>query len=116
MNLNFNLENIYVAKEPIDFRKGINRLAAFAADQFGINPCDKSLYIFTNRQKNRIKCLYYDGTGYWIFYKTLHSGHFDWNMNGEGLVSLSQEQLEWLLGGLNIDTGQVFKEFYPLYV
>lgn len=116
MNLAFDLKAIFIAKDPVDFRKGVHSLAQFVTDSFGINPCDRSLYIFTNSAKNRIKCIYYDGTGFWMFYKVLNSGHFDWRMEGDGLVSISEEQLGWLLDGLCIDTGTVFKQFDPIYV
>lgn len=116
MNLSFDISGIYIAKEPIDFRKGINTLCQYAADQFGINPCDQSLYIFTNRHKDRIKCLFYDGTGFWMFSKILNEGHFDWRMEGDGMVSVTEQQLMWLLNGLCVDTGTVFKKSYPIYV
>ena len=108
MNLEFSLKSIYIAKEPIDFRKGVHSLVQLASASFDADPCDESLYIFTNSAKNKLKCLYYDGTGFWMFYKALNSGHFDWRMEGEDLVSITETQLHWLLDGLNIDTGTVF--------
>ncbi len=108
-------KNIFIAKDPIDFRKGMGSLAIVIQDAFDENPYDESLFIFTNRSKDRIKCFYYDGTGTWMFYKVLNSGHFDWRMNDEGLVSISPEQLRWLLDGLNLETGTVYKKTTPLY-
>lgn len=114
MNLSFQPASIYVSKEPVDLRKGVESLAAIAADFFGVNPHDQSLYIFTNKAHNRLKCLFYDGTGFWMFYRKLNSGHFNWKMTGEGLVSLNEEQLSWLLKGLSADTGTIFPECHPL--
>lgn len=116
MNINFEALNIYVIKSPVDFRKGPESLVAIVNDTCEADPYDHSLYIFTNRAKNKLKCVLYDGTGLWMFYKKLNSGHFNWTMQQSGLVSLRQEQLEWLLSGLCIDTGKVFSEFQPLYV
>lgn len=113
MNLNF--ENIYLARDPIDFRCGTNTLCALIADRFGMNPADKSLYIFTNHRRDRIKCIYYDGTGFWMFYKILNEGHFNWDIDGSDTVSITPVQLDWLLAGLNIYTGTVFKEYAPKY-
>lgn len=64
MNLSFNLDGIYIAKEPIDFRAGIRRLSYIVADTFGADPCSQALYTFINRSKSKLKCLYYDGTGF----------------------------------------------------
>ncbi|UNT92589.1 IS66 family insertion sequence element accessory protein TnpB [Allobaculum sp. Allo2] len=73
----------------------------------------ESKFSFTNRSKGRIKCLYYDGTGTWLFYKVLNSGHFDWRITGDGIVSITSQQLNWLLDGLNMETGKVYKKTTP---
>ncbi len=116
MELPFTINEIYIVKKPVDFRKGINGLLKIINDQYDRNPCDGALYIFTSRAKDRIKCVYYDGTGSWLFYKILNSGRFDWNMEGQDLISVTPEQLGWLLQGLCIDTGSVFKKFTPAFV
>ncbi len=88
---------IYILKKPVDFRKGINGLLKIINDQYDMNPCDGAIYIFTSRAKDRIKCVYYDGTGSWLFYKILNSGRFDWYIEGQDLISVTPEQLGWLL-------------------
>ena len=116
MESKFSFTNIYIAKDPIDFRKGMGGLAALVQDQFKLSPFDESLFIFTNRSKDRIKCLYYDGTGTWLFYKVLNSGHFDWRITGDGIVSVTSQQMNWLLDGLNMETGKVYKKTTPLFL
>lgn len=51
-----------------------------------------------------------------MFYKTLNEGHFNWNMEGENLVSITEEQLNWLLSGLCVDTGTVFIQSHPALI
>ena len=116
MKMKLQYDSIYVASEPIDFRYGINTLSAYVADQFDLDPASKSLFIFTNHRKDRIKCLLYDGTGFWMLYRILNSGRFNWTMNESGAVSITAQQLKWLLSGLSIDNGTVFREYTPLYV
>lgn len=115
MNVSFTVAAVYVCTQPVDLRKGVDSLADFTADQFGIDPHDHSLYIFTNRAHNRLKCLLYDGTSYWMFYRKLNSGRFNWNLPGEGLISLSEQQYEWLMAELSVESGTVFPNFKPVY-
>lgn len=115
MNLDFNVKDIFLAKDPIDFRAGINTLIHLISDSLGSDPYSESLYIFMNRHKDRIKCLYYDGTGFWMFYKVLNSGRFSWTAKDGDTVAISREQLDWLLSGLNVDSGAVFQKTYPIF-
>lgn len=115
MKLKFSLDSVYIASEPVDFRKGIQTLSDLVADQFDRLPTDKSLYIFTNRRQDRIKCLYYDGTGFWLLYKVLNEGSFNWHVSADGLISITRKQLDWLLSGLSIESGTVFRDHAPLY-
>lgn len=115
MKLKINCSAVYIASKPIDFRCGINTLSALITDHFTFDPYDKSLYIFTNNRRDRIKCLLYDGTGFWLLYKVLNEGRFSWTVNREGMVSITSEQLEWLLSGLSVDSGTVFREYHPQY-
>lgn len=51
-----------------------------------------------------------------MLYRILNSGSFNWTMNESGAVSITAQQLKWLLSGLSIDNGTVFREYTPLYV
>jgi transposase len=57
---------IFVATEPVDFRKGIDGLAAVCRRALGDNPLSGALYVFRNRTGTTLKILCYDGQGYWL--------------------------------------------------
>ena len=61
---------VFVAVEPCDMRKGFTGLHAMASERLGEDPRQGALFVFTNRRHNRIKILYFDGTGLWVMTKT----------------------------------------------
>ena len=69
---------IFVALEAIDFRKGIDGLAAACRGSLQHDPFSGTLFIFRNRQRNALKILVYDGQGFWLFTKRLSKGKFHW--------------------------------------
>ena len=80
MHLFEKINHIYIQVEPCDLRKGIDGYAALVNSEFNMDSMDSnSLYIFCNRNHNKLKCLYYDGTGFWLLYKRLESGTFKWS-------------------------------------
>ncbi len=96
--------NIYMAAGATDLRKGIDGYAQIVQASFHRSPMDKSLYIFCNRDHNKIKCLYWDGSGFWLLYKRLEKGHFKWKRSADGgICQISEKQLGWLLDGLKVD-------------
>jgi transposase len=69
---------IFLATQPVDFRKGIDGLAAVCRQMLGANPLEGAIYVFRNRTGTALKLLLYDGQGYWIMMKRLSQGHFAW--------------------------------------
>ena len=69
---------IFVALAPVDFRKGIDGLAALCRRAFGHNPLDGAIYVFRNRRGTTLKLLCYDGQGYWLCTKRLSTGRLHW--------------------------------------
>jgi transposase len=63
---------IFLALEPVDFRKGIDRLAAVCRQALAENPLSGALYVFRNRAGTTLKILCYDGQGYWLS-RTVHN-------------------------------------------
>lgn len=57
---------MFVYAKPADMRKGCHRLAAIVREEFHANPQDGSLFLFFNKRRDRLKILYFDGTGYWV--------------------------------------------------
>ena len=118
MNLFEKISHIYIQVEPCDLRKGIDGYAALVNSEFNLDPMDSnSLYIFCNRNHNKLKCLYYDGTGFWLLYKRLESGTFKWSKSAdEKFLEISEQQLKWLLEGLKMEQKPAFKESRKMYV
>ena len=95
---------IYVAVGSTDMRKGFEGLYGLVRDQLGLDPLSGHLCLFCNKGRNRLKVLYWDGSGLWICAKRLERGRFSWPSEGEqsARVTLSQEELSLLLGGIDL--------------
>jgi transposase len=97
---------IYLAVEPLDMRKHFDGLWAAAEQQLGENPRDGALFVFTNKERNRLKMLYWDGTGVWIFAKRLEKGRFSWPIGSSSKkLSLTSEALTMMIGGIDLKDG-----------
>ena len=95
---------IYVAVGSTDMRKGFEGLYGLVRDQLGLDPLSGHFCLFCNKGRNRLKVLYWDGSGLWICAKRLERGRFSWPSEGEqsARVTLSQEELSLLLGGIDL--------------
>ncbi len=90
---------IKVAVEPVDFRKGIDGLAAVCRQVLTSDPFSGGVFVFRNKRKTVIKILCYDGQGFGLFQKRLSRGHFSWWPEREGSVveKLAVHELQLLL-------------------
>jgi transposase len=95
---------VFLALGSTDMRKGYEGLYGLVSSQLREDPLSGHLFVFANRQRNRIKILYWDGSGLWICAKRLESGRFSWPTEGdpEGKVRLSGAELAMLLGGIDL--------------
>lgn len=96
---------IFVAVEPCDMRKGFNGLHAMASERLNEDPRQGALFVFTNRRHNRIKILYFDGTGLWVMTKRLEQGTFSWPRMiepGPAKLSIRPEALAMLTDGVDL--------------
>jgi transposase len=95
---------IYLAAGSTDLRKSFEGLSDLVTHQFKEDPLSGHLYVFANRRKNRIKVLYFDGTGAWVCAKRLSQGCFAWPKTTEpGALRIVAEELTLLLGGIDLD-------------
>lgn len=105
---------IYLASTHIDFRKGIDGIAAICRNQLNINPLDGAIFLFYNRAKNAIKVLAYDGQGFWLCSKRLSNGSFIWrthirkNINSNQPLTATQICYRTLLVLINNGAGIKF--------
>ena len=101
---------IYLALEPQDMRKSFNGLYAAAEEQLGEDPRNGALFVFCNKRRNRIKTLYFDGTGLWVSAKRLEAGTFSWpqpSRGGQKKLKLAPEALQLLLDGVDLRGAQL---------
>ena len=92
-------EKIWIYSESIDFRKQINGLVEMVMESEK-QPDDGSIYIFRNRQRNRIKLLLWDRNGYFMGLKRLERGKFDFPENRSGTIGVTKEEMMDLISGM----------------
>lgn len=102
--LNFTGKRVYLACGKTDMRKQINGLAELVTNSFCLDPFNAAIFVFCNKNRDRIKILEWDGDGYWLYFKRLEKGRFRWPGEGtEATILLSGEELEILLGGAKVE-------------
>lgn len=97
---------VYLASGSTDLRKSIDGLAALVQEGFGLDPFSPSLFVFCNRQRDKLKILYWDLNGFWLFYRRLERGAFRWPTGKEDVMTVTSRELRWLLDGLSLDQQQ----------
>jgi len=99
---------VYLACGSTDLRKSIDGLAALVSPAFELDPLAGSLFVFCNKDRDKLKILYWDHNGFWLYYRRLERGRFRWpkpQQSGEPLA-ITRRQLQWLLDGLTLVNGQ----------
>lgn len=92
---------VLVATKPVDFRKQADGLAALVAEALAADPFSGTIYVFRSKRTDRVKLLWWDGTGVCLMTKRLESGPFRWPPIEDGTIRLSAAQLSTLLEGLD---------------
>jgi transposase len=99
---------IFVATAPYDLRANFNGLWTAAQQQLGEDPKSGALFVFGNRRRNRIKILYFDGTGTCVLAKRLEQGTFRWPQSAaepKAKLRLAPQALQLLLDGVDLKDG-----------
>jgi len=91
---------IFVSAGITDMRKSINGLSAMVSEQMELNPLGGDLFLFSNGGK-LLKALYWDRNGFCLWQKRLEKHRFPWPKAGNSVVELSDQQLKWLLAGID---------------
>jgi transposase len=94
---------VLVATAPVDLRGSFNRLYGLVVDHLKSDPLSGNLYLFSNRRRNRIKILWWDGSGLLVCAKRLERGNFTIPVSEKGQVSLRGEEFNALIHGLVIN-------------
>ena len=92
---------VMMATKPVDFRKGAEGLAVLVRETMAADPFSGAVYVFRAKRADRIKLVFWDGTGLCLFAKRLEDGIFRWPKIENGVMKLSAAQLSALLEGLD---------------
>lgn len=92
---------VFVATEPVDFRKGVHGLVALVAEGLQSNPYSGDVFVFRSKRMDRLKILAFDGTGMILASKWIEEGGFAWPPIRAGTMRLTTTQLAMLLDGLS---------------
>lgn len=105
------VNHVYLAPGHTDMRKSIDGLAVLVSAEFNLDPFSESWFVFSNRERNKVKILRWDFNGFWLYYRRLERGRFQWpSSEGDRTIVISRRQLQWLLDGLALDQPKAHKE------
>lgn len=93
---------VFVATAPVDLRGSFNALSALVQRVLSQDPLSGHWFVFTNRRRNRLKILVWDGSGLWVSAKRLERGKFSWPASKDVSATLRAEELSALINGLEI--------------
>ncbi len=100
---------VYLACGNTDLRKSIDGLAILVKESFTLDPFYPCLFVFCNRKQDKIKILQWDHNGFWLHYKRLEKGRFNWPSKNTDVISISYREFRWLLDGLSIEQTSAHK-------
>ena len=93
---------IYVATGATDMRKGFNGLEGLIRDRLACDPTSGHIFLFANARRNRLKLVFFDGSGLWVCSRRMEGGTLHWPREESGKVQLSREQFALLIGGIDL--------------
>lgn len=99
-------QRIFLALEPVDMRKQFNGLWSVAQEKLREDPMSGALFVFTNKDRDRLKILFWDGSGVWVLAKRLEKGRFTWPLGSAATkITLEPAALTMLLSGIDLKDG-----------
>ncbi len=102
--LNVTPDHIYISSSNVDMRKSIDGLSSIVEQHFKLSPFDNAMFVFHNRNCDKIKILYWDMNGFCLLYKRIEQGKFRFPRGiSEDKYTVTPQELEWLLCGLQIE-------------
>ena len=94
---------VYLCREVVDMRKSINGLSAWVEQELGLDPFGPQLFVFCNRKRDKIKILYWERSGFVLWYKRLEKQRFPWpRRDPNGVIQMTGRELNWLLDGIDL--------------
>ena len=97
------IDQVYLCRAPVDFRKSIGGLSVLVEQGLELSPFGSALYVFINRRRDKIKALYWHRNGFCLWLKRLETAKFAWPADGETATqTISMQEFEWLLEGFDL--------------
>lgn len=107
---------LWLAVEPVDFRKGIDGLVQVCRQRLNLDPINGALFVFANRRRRALKILMYDGQGFWLCQKRLSQGRSGWwpSVGQQPTLGLDVHQLQLLIWNGNPNHAQAAPMWRPI--
>lgn len=103
-------DKIYIVCGYTDMRRSLDGLCAIVQDRLHMVPRQQALYLFCGKRCDSLKALLWEGDGFLLLYKRMEAqGRFRWPRNSEEARTLTWQQFDWLMSGLEIKHPKVFK-------
>ncbi|TCO67903.1 IS66 family insertion sequence element accessory protein TnpB [Marinisporobacter balticus] len=97
------IDQVYLSLGSTDLRKSIDGLSLIVLETFKLDPFSRNLYVFCNKNRDKIKILEWDTSGFWLHYKRLEKDKFRWPDDIGGThIAIDERSFRWLLDGLTI--------------
>lgn len=103
------VNQVFLACGSTDLRKSIDGLSTLVQEGFQLDPFSSALFVFCNRRQDKLKILHWDHNGFWLYYRRLERGTFQWPDKGV-TIKVSQRELYWLLDGLSLEQQQAHQK------
>ena len=91
---------IWLYRRPVDMRKSYDGLSALTKHVLGEDPLSGALFVFINRRRSQLKCLYFEGDGYCVWAKRLEQGHFRIRWDGDEKARIELSTLKLMIDGI----------------
>ncbi len=105
---------MFVARDPVDFRRQFDGLCAIAREQFDLDPFSGHVFVFFNKGRDRMKILVWQHTGFWLRYRRLSKGTFGALFTADAsqaCVEVEARRLRLLLDGIDLDSAKFRRDF-----
>jgi len=107
-------ERVYLAIGSTDLRKSINGLSAIVQECYELDPFSMDLYVFCNKNRDRLKILRWQHNGFWLYIRRLDKAKFNWPKSADSdTIEVSGRELGWLLDGLSIHQSKAHRKTSP---
>ena len=96
---------VYLAPGATDLRRSINGLSVLVSEVLAADPFSESWFVFCNRRRDKVKILHWQGAGFWLHYRRLERGRFNWPQCADDAhaLAITPQELRWLLDGLALE-------------